>query len=257
MKPPPEYEHLELHWVDVPVPGKPSKLWIINYEFDIDMWITPGRDVSPSVAAENGWRYHCPAVPLVDNTATVDVVARIIRLGRDDHMTETKVASLVINGLLEKSYPGAIPYTRGGVMTDRCDETTKEIDVTPEMIEAGASELARYTTVFDTLEDGAERIFRTMIVVASSALKDRFLRSRSTGAHDMNTSIRLPGCSLLTAYSIGDRVTIGIVAGHSSVRRTSTQAHLTFDLTRDQVRELLISLANTAGISLGVSEAIR
>jgi hypothetical protein len=38
-----------------------------------------------------------------------------------------------------------------------------EIEVTPEMIEAGAAELARYTTVFDTLEDGVERIFRAMI----------------------------------------------------------------------------------------------
>jgi len=49
-----------------------------------------------------------------------------------------------------------------------------EIEVTPEMAEVGAAELARYTTVFDTLEDGAERIFRAMVHVAPSTLKERF-----------------------------------------------------------------------------------
>lgn len=44
-------------------------------------------------------------------------------------------------------------------------DPTEEIEVTPEMAEAGAAELARYTDVFDTLEDGATRIFRAMVRV--------------------------------------------------------------------------------------------
>jgi hypothetical protein len=55
------------------------------------------------------------------------------------------------------------------------NEPTDEVEVTPEMIEAGAAELARYTTVFDTLEDGVGRIFRAMLLAAPSILKERFL----------------------------------------------------------------------------------
>jgi hypothetical protein len=51
----------------------------------------------------------------------------------------------------------------------------EEIKVTPEMAEAGAAELARFTTYFDTLEDGAGRIFRAMLLAARPALKEPFV----------------------------------------------------------------------------------
>lgn len=38
----------------------------------------------------------------------------------------------------------------------------KEIEVTPEMIEAGASALASHTDFYETVEAGAERIFKRM-----------------------------------------------------------------------------------------------
>ena len=37
--------------------------------------------------------------------------------------------------------------------------STGEIEITPAMIEAGALALASYTNFFETLEEGAERIF--------------------------------------------------------------------------------------------------
>lgn len=50
-----------------------------------------------------------------------------------------------------------------------------EIEVTPEMADAGAEELAGFTTFFDTMEDGAIRIFRAMILAAPPRLKERFV----------------------------------------------------------------------------------
>jgi hypothetical protein len=38
-----------------------------------------------------------------------------------------------------------------------------EIEITPEMIEAGASELARFDRFFDTLETGAVKVFQAML----------------------------------------------------------------------------------------------
>lgn len=58
-------------------------------------------------------------------------------------------------------------------MTDRPATLTDEIEVTPMMADAGAEELAGFTRVFDTLEDGAIRIFRAMIRAAPSTLKER------------------------------------------------------------------------------------
>jgi hypothetical protein len=58
-------------------------------------------------------------------------------------------------------------------MADRPALEADEIEVAPKMTEAGAAELARYTTVFDTLEDGANRIFRAMLHAAPPNLKDR------------------------------------------------------------------------------------
>jgi hypothetical protein len=37
-----------------------------------------------------------------------------------------------------------------------------EAEITPEMIEAGATELARFNPDFQSLEDGAERIYLEM-----------------------------------------------------------------------------------------------
>jgi hypothetical protein len=37
-----------------------------------------------------------------------------------------------------------------------------EIEITPEMIEAGALALSEYTHVLDTREEGAEKIYRRM-----------------------------------------------------------------------------------------------
>ena len=51
----------------------------------------------------------------------------------------------------------------------------EEIEVTPEMADAGAEELAGFTTFFETLEDGATRIFRAMILAAPPRLKERFV----------------------------------------------------------------------------------
>jgi hypothetical protein len=55
------------------------------------------------------------------------------------------------------------------------NEPSDEIEVTPEMADAGAEELARYTNVFDTLEAGAARIFRAMVRAAPPALNERFV----------------------------------------------------------------------------------
>jgi hypothetical protein len=38
-----------------------------------------------------------------------------------------------------------------------------EIELTPEMIEAGALEIARGDTEFESLEEVAERVFRAML----------------------------------------------------------------------------------------------
>lgn len=48
-------------------------------------------------------------------------------------------------------------------MRDRLgSETKNEIDATPEMIDAGALELARFSHGYDSLEAGARRIFLAM-----------------------------------------------------------------------------------------------
>ena len=39
----------------------------------------------------------------------------------------------------------------------------RDVDVTPEMIEAGASALASYSDACESLEEAAERIFREML----------------------------------------------------------------------------------------------
>jgi hypothetical protein len=41
--------------------------------------------------------------------------------------------------------------------------TPAEIEITPEMIDAGAIELAKFTRVFESLEDGAQRVFEAMM----------------------------------------------------------------------------------------------
>jgi hypothetical protein len=50
------------------------------------------------------------------------------------------------------------------------DDATENcgIEITPEMIEAGATELASYSHGWESLEDGAERIFRAMVRVRPS-----------------------------------------------------------------------------------------
>ena len=44
---------------------------------------------------------------------------------------------------------------------------TEEIEITPEMIAAGAEELVMFDRRFDTYEDGAKEIFLAMILVRS------------------------------------------------------------------------------------------
>ncbi len=63
---------------------------------------------------------------------------------------------------LPAAAPGMAGMTSGAMPAY---EPTEGIEVTPEMAEAGAAELARFTRVFDTLEDGATRIFRAMMGV--------------------------------------------------------------------------------------------
>lgn len=47
-------------------------------------------------------------------------------------------------------------------MRDRPAKDESEIEVTPEMIEAGALELARYHPDYESLEDGVCRIYKAM-----------------------------------------------------------------------------------------------
>lgn len=47
-------------------------------------------------------------------------------------------------------------------MSTKPTEIVEEIEVTPEMIEAGALALSRFTNWTESLEEGAARIYRTM-----------------------------------------------------------------------------------------------
>jgi hypothetical protein len=47
----------------------------------------------------------------------------------------------------------------------------REIEVTPEMIEAGERELASFDDRYSSLADGVEMIFRAMVSVKKSAKK--------------------------------------------------------------------------------------
>lgn len=47
-------------------------------------------------------------------------------------------------------------------MSDRPAVETKEIEVTPEMIEAGVGEVAGYDDRFETIEEVVERVYRAM-----------------------------------------------------------------------------------------------
>ena len=62
------------------------------------------------------------------------------------------------------------------ILPDRPTPTKDEIEVTPEMIEAGALALSEYTSVFDTLEDGAEKIYRSMVAVHLERAKNHIIR---------------------------------------------------------------------------------
>jgi hypothetical protein len=42
----------------------------------------------------------------------------------------------------------------------------KEIEITPEMVEAGAYELASYNTDFESVEDAVVRIYEAMILAS-------------------------------------------------------------------------------------------
>lgn len=42
----------------------------------------------------------------------------------------------------------------------------EDIEITPEMIEAGAVELSRFNSDFECLEEAAARIYRAMVAVA-------------------------------------------------------------------------------------------
>ena len=61
---------------------------------------------------------------------------------------------------------------------DRPDSELDEIEVTPEMIEAGVTELVRFNPDYEAEADAVARIFRAMTVSAPNSQKGRISASR-------------------------------------------------------------------------------
>jgi hypothetical protein len=58
----------------------------------------------------------------------------------------------------------SLPRKRGELERENEGRSTNEIEIAPEMIEAGARELASYPHGSESLEEGATRIFRAMMM---------------------------------------------------------------------------------------------
>lgn len=51
-----------------------------------------------------------------------------------------------------------------------------EIEITPEMVEAGELELCGFTDFFESADEGAQKIFRAMILAAPERLRQAFYK---------------------------------------------------------------------------------
>lgn len=69
-----------------------------------------------------------------------------------------------------------------------------------------------------------------------------------------DTVIRTATGDMLTAHNQGDSVVFGLAVANTRVLREPHRTHATWTLDRDQARALLLSLADTMGIAIGLFE---
>ncbi len=70
-----------------------------------------------------------------------------------------------LNQRLGRKFGNYIVDVPDSRMASDSKQSEEEVEVTPEMIEAGALELSRFNPDYQSLEDAAERIYREMALV--------------------------------------------------------------------------------------------
>jgi hypothetical protein len=103
LRPPPEYAHLEYHWVKRHINGC---LWIATWLPKTMEWIHVGiqNPVSPAQAGYY-FTYHAPCILLVADDATVARIARIIPELLEFSDDENDMATCIITELLRVEPP--------------------------------------------------------------------------------------------------------------------------------------------------------